>query len=507
MQYLLAIDLGTSGVKTVVYEENGKAVVSVIKEYPLYQPHNGWAEQDPREWWEGCVAAIRGVLAESRISSAAIAGVGFSGQMHGLVMVDQAGEVLGRSIIWCDGRTVAECEEVNEQLGEKTIFDLTANPFLPNFTASKVCWVRKHDPELWERCRYILLPKDYIRYRLTGVIASEVSDASGTNLLDVRNRVWSEQMLHALSIPPEYMPPLVGSSEIAGKISAEAARMTGLVEGIPVVAGAADNAAAAIGTGVVEKGKAFLTLGTSGVIFAHADTPSMDPKGRVHTFCSAVPGAYAVISCTLCAGGALQWLRDQFFAQEVLAAQGLQCDPYEILCAQAAKVPIGANRLLFLPYLMGERSPLLDPDARGVFFGLSCAHTRYDLMRAVMEGVVFSQRANYDVLREMGIEFSALLVTGGGGRSELWRQMLADVLECPVSPVRNPQGAALGAAILAGIGTGLYSGFSQACRVMVQEGDTQLPVPIQTAQYMPYYAQYQKLYPRLQAAFSELAAL
>lgn len=507
MDYLLGIDIGTSGTKTVLFDTRGRAVASATAEYPLYQPKNGWAEQDPADWWNACAATIRSVLEKSGAMPETVAGIGLSGQMHGLVMLDENGGVLRRSIIWCDGRTGKECEEIRERVGARRIIEITANPPLAGFTASKILWVRKNEPELYKKCRHILLPKDYIRYRLTGVFATEVSDASGMNLMDLPNRRWSSEVLEKLEIDPSLLPDLHESCAVTGFVTADAAAETGLVKGIPVVGGAGDNAAAAVGTGVVESGKAFTTIGTSGVVFAHADRLAIDPQGRVHTFCSAVPGKWTVMGCTLAAGLSLKWLRDNFFPAEKEAAAGMGADPYQLMDQQAARIPIGANRLLFLPYLMGERSPLLDPDARGVFFGLSAIHTKYDLLRAVMEGVVYSLRDCLDVLRGMGVVSSEMLACGGGGSSPLWRQMLADVYGCPVKTVVSKEGPALGVAILAGVGAGVFGSVEEGCRSVIRTNPEQRPDPEASARYEPYYRLYARLYPALKDQFAALAAL
>lgn len=507
MRYLIGIDLGTSGTKTVLFDETGKGVTSATVEYPMFQPQNGWAEQDPGDWWNACVSTLRQVMEASRVPKEQVAGIGISGQMHGLVMLDEAGKVLRNSIIWCDGRTAAECAEITKTIGAKRLIEITANPALTGFTAGKILWVRRHEPEIYARCRHILLPKDYLRYKLTDTFATEVSDASGMNLLDVPGRRWSREVLEKLEINPELLPSLHESCEITGTVTQEAALQTGLAAGTPVVGGAGDNAAAAIGTGVVKAGKAFTTIGTSGVIFAHSDTVTIDPAGRVHTFCSAVPGAFAVMSCTLAAGGSLQWFRNNFCAAEMQTAVGLGKDPYYLMDQQAERVPIGAGRLLFLPYLMGERSPLLDPDARGVFFGLSGMHTRQDMLRAVMEGVVYSLRQCLDVLQDMGLGFSEMLATGGGGSSPLWRQMMADLYSCPVTTIQNREGPALGVAILAGVGARVYPSVQSACENIIRTNAPQQPIPENTAAYLPFYNLYQEVYQSLKLQFKTLSTL
>lgn len=504
---LIGIDLGTSGTKTVLFDEAGTVLASHTAEYPLSQPKNGWAEQDPHDWWRAVQETVQAVLTKSGVDPADIQGVGLSGQMHGLVMLDAQGHVMRPAILWCDGRTQAECGEITETLGREKLLSITANPALPGFTAGKILWVRKHEPELWEKCRHILLPKDYIRYKLTGEFATEVSDASGMNLLDVPKRQWSGEVLAALDIDPGLLGRMYESCEVTGAVTSAAAEATGLAPGTIVVGGAGDNAAAAIGTGVVEAGKAFTTLGTSGVIFAHADCVTIDPKGRVHTFCSAVPGKWTVMSCTLAAGLSLQWFRNQFCAAEREAAEAMGTDPYELMTAEAQRSPIGANRLVYLPYLMGERSPLLDSDARGAFVGLSAIHTKSDLIRAVMEGVAYSQRQCLDVFREMGVDVSDMAVCGGGGRSPFWRQMLADLYGCPVKTIASDQGPALGAAILAGVGAGVYASVSEGCAAAVRAGARQEPDREAGARYEPFYQLYRGVYPALRESFHTLAGL
>jgi len=504
MEYLLGIDLGTSGTKAVLFDVRGSAVASATVEYPLHQPQNGWAEQDPLDWWEAAKATIRQVLQKSGAAPEAIKGIGISGQMHGLVLLDDKGDVLRPAILWNDGRTSVECAEITQSIGYSRLIAVTANPALTGFTAGKILWVRKNEPGIYEKIRHILLPKDYVRYKLTGEYFSEMSDASGTNLLDVPRRQWSDEILGLLKIDKGLLPPLLESSDRAGVITPQAAKDTGLKAGTVVAAGAGDNAAAAVGTGVVTQGKAFITIGTSGVIFAHSDTVQIDPQGRVHTFCAAVPGAYTVMSCSLAAGLSLKWFRDTFCRAECETGELMGVDPYKLLDEEAGKVPIGANRLLFLPYLMGERSPLLDSNARGAFIGLSAMHTRRDLLRAVMEGVIYSQKQNLDVLSGMRVLPEALFATGGGAKSPLWRAMIADVLQMPVKTVANAEGPALGAAILAGVACGVYRDIPGACDEIIREKEPLRPNKANGDAYSRVYRIYESLYPRLKEAYREL---
>ena len=506
MEYLIGMDLGTSGTKTVLFDREGRVAASATVEYPLYQERNGWAEQDPQDWWNAACRTLREVMAQSGVDPKDVKGLGISGQMHGLVMLDKEGKVLRRSIIWCDQRTARQCEEITQLVGKERLIQITANPALTGFTASKILWVRENEPQLYARCAHILLPKDYVRYRLTGEFATEVSDASGMQLLDVPKRQWSQEVLEKLQIDPAMLAKVYESPEITGEVTQAAAELTGLAPGTPVVGGAGDNAAAAVGTGVVEDGKAFTTIGTSGVVFAHTDKISIDPKGRVHTFCCAVPGAWHVMGVTQGAGLSLKWFRDNFCQAEKDTAAGMGVDPYVLMDQEAAQSPIGCNQLLYLPYLMGERTPHLDPDCRGVFFGLSAIHTKRDMLRAVMEGVTYSQRDSVEILRGMGIQLSEMLACGGGGSSPLWRQMLADTYNCPVKTVKSKEGPALGVAILAGVGAGLYPSVQQACKAMIHLNPAQEPIPENVPQYETYYRLYTSLYPALKDRFQALAA-
>ena len=507
MKYLLGIDIGTSGTKTVLFDTEGNAAASATYEYPLYQEHNGWAEQEPLDWWNAVKNGINDVIQSSGVSSADIKGIGLSGQMHGLVMLDQDGNVLRRSIIWCDQRTSEEVEDMNRIIGEKKLIEIAANPAMTGFTAAKILWVKKHEPELYQQCAHILLPKDYIRYMLTGEYATEVSDASGMQLMDVPNRCWSEEILKFLDIDINLLGKMYESQEITGTVTAQAAKETNLLAGTPVVGGAGDNPAAAIGTGIVKEGRAFTTIGTSGVVYAVSDKVSIDPKGRVHTLCASVPGKWTVMSCTQAAGLSLQWFRNNFCSQEMEQAKVEGVDPYVIMGVEAERIPIGCEGIVYLPYLMGERSPHPDPDCRGTFLGLSAMHTKAHLIRAVMEGVAYSQCECVDVFREMGVNINDMMVCGGGGRSPLWRQMLADMYHCPVSTIVADQGPALGAAILAGVGVGIYSSLEEACDKLIQRKQTQQPIEKNGVKYRKYLEIYQKAYLSLKDTFKALTKL
>ena len=507
MKYVLGIDLGTSGTKTVLFDQEGRGVCSATVEYPMAQPQNGWAEQDPADWWHAAVSTIRTVLEKSGVDKKDVVSLGISGQMHGLVMLDKDGHVLRPSIIWCDQRTQAECDEIHEKVGKEKLISITANPALTGFTLSKIMWVRKHEPEIYAKCRHILLPKDYVRYMLTGDYATEVSDASGMQVLDVPNRRWSSELLGILDIDEALLAKVYESPEVTGHVSPEAAALTGLSADTLVVGGAGDNAAAAVGTGVVEDGRAFTTIGTSGVVFAHTSKLAIDPQGRVHTFCCAVPGAWHVMGVTQAAGLSLKWYRDTFCQAEKDAAAMMGCDPYDLMNKEAAQSPIGANRLIYAPYLMGERTPHLDADCRGMFFGLSAMHTRRDLLRAVMEGVTYSLKDCLGVLEGMGAMPETMLACGGGGKSPLWRQMLADVFGLPVATTVNTEGPALGVAILAGVGAGLYPSVEAACSAMIRQNPAQMPIAENQPQYAKVYEVFKKLYPANKELFKALAQL
>ena len=507
MEYVIGIDLGTSGTKTVLFDREGRGIASALVEYPLYQERNGWAEQDPQDWWNAACQTLRQVTAESGVAPEDIKGVGISGQMHGLVMLDKEGKVLRRSIIWCDQRTAAQCEEITQLVGKERLIQITANPALTGFTASKILWVRENQPELYARCAHILLPKDYVRYMLTGEFATEVSDASGMQLLDVPHRQWSQEVLEKLGIDPALLGKVYESPEVTGEITKEAAALTGLKAGTPVVGGAGDNAAAAVGTGVVRDGRAFTTIGTSGVVFAHTDQLSIrPPRQGAHLLlrragCLARdgghPGGRAVPevvpgqflrqrkgNCGLHGGGPL-----------LSHGQGSRAVAHRL---QPAVVPA-------LPHGGTHASP--GSGLPGAFFGLSAMHTRRDLLRAVMEGVTYSLRDCVEILRGMGVEFGEMLACGGGGSSPLWRQMLADTFQCPVKTVKSKEGPALGVAILAGVGAGLYPSVQQACDAMIQTNPPQDPIPGNVPQYEAYYQLYRTLYPAMKESFQNLAKL
>lgn len=507
MQYLIGVDLGTSATKTVLFDEAGRQIAQASESYPLYCEQNGWAEQDPQDWSRACQHTIAAVLSQSGIDPASIAGVGISGQMHGLVMLDAEGQVIRRAIIWCDQRSAAECDQITDIVGRERLIELTANPALPGFTLSKLLWVRKHEPHHYERCRHILLPKDYVRYVLTGELATEVSDASGMQMLDVKNRCWSDELLHLLDIDRSLLAKVYESPEVTGRITRAAAAATGLAEGTIVVGGAGDNAAAAVGTGTVTDGSAFTTIGSSGVVYAHTSRMHFDPEGRVHTFCCAVPGCWHVMGVTQAAGLSLSWFKRELGEGYSARAAASGTDVYALMDNDAKDSPIGANRLLYLPYLCGERTPHLDAECRGAFVGLSSMHVRGDLVRAVMEGVGYSLRDCYEILSGMGVSMQTMTAVGGGARSALWRQMLADLYRCELRTVNTAEGPAMGAAILAGVGACLFSDVASAAKAWIKPVSTCAPCEQDAQRYDSFYAVYRSLYPALRTSFHALASL
>ena len=507
MSYLIGIDVGTTGTKALLIDEEGRVLASEMTEYPMYTPRPQWAEQDPADWWQAAIASIRRVVGESRTNGADISGIGLTGQMHGMVMLDAQGKVLRPCIMWNDQRTAAQCEWITNTVGRERFLNLTLNPALPGFTAPKIIWTRENEPDVYAQAAQVLLPKDYVRYRLTGEYATEVSDASGTVLLDVSRRRWSQQVLQELGIPSDWMPRCVESPDITGEISSQAADLIGLPAGIPVVGGAGDQAASAVGTGIVEPGLVSVTVGTSGVVFAYTDEAIRDPEGRLHTFCHAVPGKWHVMGVTLSAGGSFRWFRDTLglLERNVAALSGV--DPYEILTAEASNAPAGCEGLLFLPYLTGERTPYPDPNARGAFFGLTLRHDKRHMARAVLEGVSYSLRDCIELFRQMAIPIQQVRAVGGGARSATWCQIMADVFGTELVTTNVTDSTAYGAALLAGVGTGIYGSVPEACSATVHIVERTEPIAESQAMYNEYYPIYRSLYSALKPAFDRVAAI
>jgi len=508
MAYLLGIDIGTSGTKTLLIDTRGRIRASVTVEYPSYAPKPAWSEQTPQDWWKATCRSIKAALRKADVKAGQVAGIGLSGQMHGSVFLDKSGKVLRRAILWNDQRTGAECDEITRKAGgRRALLRMVSNPALTGFTAPKILWVRKHEPRIYDRTAKILLPKDYVRYRLTGEFATEVSDASGTLLLDVKKRRWSKKLLGLLAIDSDLLPDVYESPEVSGRLTRQAARATGLEEGVPVVGGGGDQAAGAVGNGIVRRGVISATLGTSGVVFAHSDTVQTDPEGRVHTFCHAVPGKWHVMGVVLAAGGSLQWFRNTLCAGLVRKAKRQKVDPYELITAEAASVPAGADGLYFLPYLTGERTPHADPDARAAWIGLSNMHTRAHMARAVMEGATYAMRDCLEIIEWMGVAVREIRVAGGGARSPFWRQMQADIYRKPVWTVSSEEGPAYGVALLAGVGTGVWKSVPEACDATIKTLDRTRPDRSTLGRYKALYPMYGRLYRSLKDDFKAVAKL
>src|SRR4051794_10585721 len=487
----LGIDIGTGGTRALLIDERGAVragCTSVHEDMTMAQPL--WAEQRPENWWDAAVDAIRGVLAQGKVSGAEVRTIGLSGQMHGLVLLDAAGAVIRPSLIWCDQRSQPQVDAVNAKLGRDAVLRYIANPVLTGFTLPKLLWVRDNEPANFERARKMLLPKDYIRYKLTGEFATEVSDASGTAVFDVVNRRWSFEMMDALGLDRSLLPECRESIEVSGQITSEVAALTGLAAGTPVVGGGGDQASSAVGNGIVEPGVVSCTLGTSGVVFAHMEQVAYDPAGRVHTFCHAVPGKWHVMGVTQGAGLSLQWFRNQL-------APGVT---YDALTAEAATAPAGAQGLYWLPYLMGERTPHLDAAARGGWIGITASHRRADLIRAVIEGVSYSQRDCLDIVESLGVVVDSVRASGGGATSPFWRQLLASVLNRRVVTLETQEGSAYGAALLALAGSGEHGSVEEVCSVAIRETESVAPCADDAAIYAKGHITYQRLYPALKSA-------
>jgi xylulokinase len=484
----LGIDVGTGGTRAVLIDRTGKVLGQHAADHaPIHSEHLGWAEQDPNDWWRATQIAIPGAIknASDAGHNTKIEAIGLTGQMHGCVMLDSNGEVLRPALIWCDQRTQPQADWLTAKIGAAKLIELTANPALPNFTLTKLLWVREHQPEIFAKIAHVLCPKDYVRYRLTGTLAMDMQEASGTLLLDVPHRRWSREVAEAAGIPMSWLPPLFEGPEICARISAAGASATGLAEGLPVAAGAGDQGAGAVGMGILTPGSVSATIGTSGVVFAATAAPTLDPKGRIHTFCHAAPGLWHVMGVTNGAGLSFRYLRDTF----------MPLNSYDDLATLASEVPAGSDGLLWAPYLFGERTPHLDPNARAAFVGITASHTRAHFVRAVLEGVAMSLQDTFTLFAELGIPTTSIRLGGGGARGPLWRQIQADVYGRPVEILEAEEGGAFGAALLAATGIGAYPTVAAACEATIRPAAT--IAPQNTGAMAEAYVHYRNLYPAL----------
>ena len=498
MAYFLGIDTSTTSSKALIINELGNVVATAQSPHTLQTPKLLWSEQDPHEWWAAVSTSIQIALKTANIGGEEIAAVGLTGQMHGLVLLDEAGEVLRPAILWNDQRTQSQCDEIHRRIGKEKFIQISGNVALTGFTAPKILWVKENEPDIFAKAKHVLLPKDYIRYKLTDVFAMDKADGAGTVLFDLRLRDWSDELLSMLDIPRVWMPRTYEGTEVTGYISDAAASLTGLKAGTPVVAGGGDQAAGAVGMGAVEPGVVSLTVGTSGVVFATTPSALIEPEGRLHAFCHAVPGMWHFMGVMLSAAGSLQWYRDAL-------APGMGFDD---LLKEAEAIPAGSEGLQFLPYLSGERTPYPDPLARGGFIGLTIRHSRAHMTRAVLEGVSFGLKDSFSLIQKAGLgEIVQIRASGGGTRSALWRKILASVLGAELVTVNTTEGAAYGAALLAGVGAGAWQNVDSACASCIKITGSTKPDPAQKDVYRKAYAIYQSLYPRLKQSFAELSGL
>lgn len=494
MTVAIGIDVGTTGTRAVAVDERSDVVATGSATYPLLTPRPGWTEQDPTGWWRATREVLTAVSAGCRDAGHPIAGIGLSGQMHGSVFLDAAHEVIRPALLWNDQRTERQCEEITARAGPDRIVEITGNPALTGFQAPKVLWLRDEEPANFARVAHVLLPKDLVRLRLTGEFATDAADAAGTLFMDLRARTWSPEVLDALEVPADWLPPILEGPDRSGEITGAVAGDLGLPSGVPVAAGGGDNAAAAIGTGVTRPGLMSSSIGTSGVVFAHAQEAAIDPTGRVHAFAHSTPGRYCLLAVTLSAGGSLRWWRDQ---------TGLS---YEELVTEAVAVPPGSDGLVFLPYLTGERTPHLDPKARGAFFGLTARHTRGHLTRALMEGVLFSLRDGLEIMRGLNVRPTEIRAIGGGATSPLWLQLQADVYGAPIQRMAIEEGAAYGAALLGHVAAGTFADVDEATGVVRTLDEVTEPDTANLARYEELYAVYRSLYGTLRDDMHRLAA-
>lgn len=501
MKYLIGVDLGTSATKTIMMDENGRIVASASSAYPLYEPANGWAEQDPHDWKRAVMDTIKEIVAKSGVAAEDVAGIGLSGQMHGLVMLDEHNQVIDRSIIWCDARAGKQAEEMLTLMPMEKWMEITSNPPLTGWTAAKLMWVRENRPELFARCRHILLPKDYVRYELTGVFATDVSDATGMQMLDVKNRCWSGEVLEKLQIDRSMLADVYESPEVTGYLLPKIADELGLTTKTAVVAGGSDNACAALGTGVVHEGQAFATIGTSAVVYTHLDHYTQIPGGGLHMCCCAVPGCWHTMGGPQSAGLSVEWFKNEFCKDLMEQAKAENRGFHDLMNELVAQIPIGSDKLIYLPFLMGERTPHMEPAYRGAFLGLNTVHTQAHMLRAIMEGIVYCLADCNQMLKDQGVNVRVMRACGGGSRSLLWRRIMADLFECDVRTMEQEEGPAYGGAILAGVGTGIFTSVQDACDALIKEKDSTPMDEKEAKTYREYHKVYNRMYEALVDCF------
>ena len=506
MPHLIGIDVGTTGSKVLVIDEEGRVRGSYTAEYPLYTPKPGWSEQHPEDWWRATVKAVKEAVKRSGVDPSSIEGISLTGQMHGLVILDKNYDIIRPAILWNDQRTAKEAEYINKLFGEK-IIEITGSMAHTGFTAPKILWVRNNEPSNFEKIHKFMLPKDYIGFKLTGDIVTDVNDASGTTLFDVKKRSWSYEIMSELKISSDIVPRAIESQEIRGELEPEVAKELGLKPHIPVGAGAGDQGAAGVGAGAIEEGIISVNIGTSGVVFTGSDEYRYDPLGRLHSFCHAVPAKWHLMGVMLAAGGSLRWFRDNLGHLERILGSLMDEDPYNLLTREAERIPIGSEGLIFLPYLSGERTPHADPYARGVFFGISLKHGKGHMVRSILEGVAFGLMNSLELMMELGIKPREVRILGGGSRSKLWRKIIADVFGVGVYTLEVDEGSSYGAAILASVGAGLYKSVKDAVDSVIKRKEFIEPDMELHERYKPYYEIYNRLYRDLRKEFRELAKI
>ena len=505
MAYVIGVDLGTSATKTILVDERGKVCSTAVSSYLMLQPKNGWAEQNPLDWKNAVLRTLKQVIVEGEVKANELKGIGLSGQMHGSVLIDSDDQPIGNTILWCDQRSDKQAEEMLDILPLEDWLSITANPPLAAWTAAKLLWIKENEPNKFEKCKRVLLPKDYIRLVLTGEHATDVSDASGMQLMDIKNRCWSDTVIDKLDLDKSLLGDLYESQDITGYLTPEILSELGLEGKVPVVAGGSDNACAAIGTGIVNEGQAFVTLGTSSVVFSHFDKYISIPDGGLHVCCAAVPNGWHSMGGPMSAGMSVEWFKDEFCQDLIMEAESKKISFYDLMTDMTSKVPIGSEKLIFMPFLMGERTPHFDSDYRGAFLGLNTIHGQEHMLRAIMEGVVYCLADCNDLLKDQGVIVNSLRVVGGGSSSIVYRELLANLFECDIHRIKSEEGAAYGAAILAGVGSGLFSSVHEASEAFVENKDTVTYVQEDVEEYKKYHKVYNKMYYALKESYKELA--